>query len=292
VWKKQKKNNANSLSFSLTKCQSHPLAERQTIHSFLILPVQRIPRYALLLNELIKSTKEDHPDYEFIKQAHTKMKEVGLDIDMAIKDAERRAMCLELQSLFILSDVKFDPEPYRMFLLKGEVEKQCKRARKPRILFLFNDVLLSAHRPNTPAENKFRITWKMTLEEGSVEDQPNHLNAFVLKAPGKSFCVYAPTVEDKNTWISTLNTAIEKAKERVQSRNIHTVSNQAAVWTPDQFLNKCTICERDFTFIRRRHHCRKCGSLVCSDCSNQFMIVKEVNPDQLVRVCNNCKESK
>jgi len=28
------------------------------------MPVQRIPRYKLLLTELLKHTPEDHPDYE------------------------------------------------------------------------------------------------------------------------------------------------------------------------------------------------------------------------------------
>ena len=32
--------------------------------SYLILPVQRIPRYNMLLRDLVKQTEESHPDYE------------------------------------------------------------------------------------------------------------------------------------------------------------------------------------------------------------------------------------
>lgn len=37
-----------------------------SLDSFLIEPVQRIPRYCMLLNELLKNTDELHPDFENI----------------------------------------------------------------------------------------------------------------------------------------------------------------------------------------------------------------------------------
>ena len=43
---------------------------------YLITPVQRIPRYILLLKDIIKKTPEDHPDYPQLVQAEEKM--VGL----------------------------------------------------------------------------------------------------------------------------------------------------------------------------------------------------------------------
>ncbi|EXJ66541.1 uncharacterized protein A1O5_10210 [Cladophialophora psammophila CBS 110553] len=38
-------------------------------------------------------------------------------------------------------------------------------------------------------------------------------------------------------------------------------------WQPDSEVNKCPICNRPFTWMFRRHHCRKCGRVVCNDCS-------------------------
>eukprot|EP00659_Diplonema_papillatum_P005594 gene5594-8519_t len=41
-----------------------------------------------------------------------------------------------------------------------------------------------------------------------------------------------------------------------------------APWQPDDARKKCSVCETRFTqFSRRRHHCRKCGQLVCYRCS-------------------------
>ena len=42
------------------------------IHDLLIQPVQRIPRYRLLLEQLLKSTPGDHPDTKLLKDALNK----------------------------------------------------------------------------------------------------------------------------------------------------------------------------------------------------------------------------
>jgi FYVE zinc finger/Ring finger domain len=38
-------------------------------------------------------------------------------------------------------------------------------------------------------------------------------------------------------------------------------------WQPDSDVSECPICKRQFTFLFRRHHCRKCGRVVCNECS-------------------------
>lgn len=55
-------------------------------------------------------------------------------------------------------------------------------------------------------------------------------------------------------------------------------------WQPDSEASECPICKRQFSLLFRRHHCRKCGRVVCNDCSphritipRQF-IVQPPNP--------------
>ncbi len=38
-------------------------------------------------------------------------------------------------------------------------------------------------------------------------------------------------------------------------------------WQPDSEISECPICSRQFTFWFRKHHCRKCGRVVCANCS-------------------------
>ena len=40
----------------------------------------------------------------------------------------------------------------------------------------------------------------------------------------------------------------------------------SSLWMPDEVCLSCYGCQQKFTVIRRRHHCRICGQVFCSDC--------------------------
>ena len=44
-------------------------------------------------------------------------------------------------------------------------------------------------------------------------------------------------------------------------------ASRAPNHTPDSARADCERCRRTFTLLRRKHHCRACGALVCDDCS-------------------------
>ncbi|KAG8946212.1 hypothetical protein FRC04_011958 [Tulasnella sp. 424] len=65
-------------------------------------------------------------------------------------------------------------------------------------------------------------------------------------------------------------------------------------WVPDAKAESCMRCGRLFGLLRRRHHCRLCGRVVCADCSTKtFFISDPEMPDQAkpARACNMCYES-
>ena len=50
--------------------------------------------------------------------------------------------------------------------------------------------------------------------------------------------------------------------------------------------------QQEFTFWIRRHHCRKCGSVVCSDHLQKKMILPHINKTAQQKVCDNCFNGK
>ena len=84
-------------------------------------------------------------------------------------------------------------------------------------------------------------------------------------------------------------------------------------WQPDNEAARCFVCQSDFSFFFRKHHCRKCGRVVCNACSphritipRQYIVLPDPSeytardPDspttrnpalgggEVVRVCNPC----
>ncbi|XP_075048563.1 zinc finger FYVE domain-containing protein 26 isoform X2 [Mixophyes fleayi] len=59
-------------------------------------------------------------------------------------------------------------------------------------------------------------------------------------------------------------------------------------WTPDDTEVTCMVCKNEqFTMFNRRHHCRRCGRLVCSSCSMKKMVVEGCRENP-ARVCDQC----
>ncbi|KAF7190237.1 FYVE-type zinc finger-containing protein C9B6.03 [Pseudocercospora fuligena] len=65
-----------------------------------------------------------------------------------------------------------------------------------------------------------------------------------------------------------------------------------AHWKPDESATSCFICKESFTWFFRRHHCRRCGNLVCD-----YHIKYNIPLDQNARIhpkgflsksCNTC----
>ncbi|XP_011179039.1 zinc finger FYVE domain-containing protein 26 homolog [Zeugodacus cucurbitae] len=60
-------------------------------------------------------------------------------------------------------------------------------------------------------------------------------------------------------------------------------------WVRDDDATHCMCCHRAaFTMLMRRHHCRRCGRVVCFACSAHRMRIPDLYEDVEVRVCNDC----
>ncbi|XP_028392920.1 uncharacterized protein LOC114517414 [Dendronephthya gigantea] len=59
-------------------------------------------------------------------------------------------------------------------------------------------------------------------------------------------------------------------------------------WVPDSEATFCGICHEKFTQVRRRHHCRVCGKVLCAKCCFEKIILPQYGEEEPTRVCNAC----
>ncbi|XP_058121210.1 zinc finger FYVE domain-containing protein 26 homolog [Anopheles ziemanni] len=60
-------------------------------------------------------------------------------------------------------------------------------------------------------------------------------------------------------------------------------------WVKDEDALHCMCCRRTFSMLNRRHHCRRCGRVVCHSCSKRKeRLSSELYEDVAVRVCDDC----
>nr|CAD7573943.1 unnamed protein product [Timema californicum] len=57
-------------------------------------------------------------------------------------------------------------------------------------------------------------------------------------------------------------------------------------WTEDSDAARCIKCEKVFTLLIRRHHCRNCFKIYCNECSAKTAAVE--SDRKPVRVCDSC----
>ncbi|CAI5731873.1 unnamed protein product [Hyaloperonospora brassicae] len=58
-------------------------------------------------------------------------------------------------------------------------------------------------------------------------------------------------------------------------------------WESDVHVATCRLCRSDFSLVKRKHHCRHCGRVVCSDCSCFVYFEFSRRKHRVCATCNN-----
>lgn len=142
------------------------------------MPIQRIPRYVLLLSELLKHTSTTADGYDNISNALTEMRHVAdvrkfkfssnihgnsQVVNNSKKDSDRFEELVKVYNKLepILKDLV---EPHRRKIREGPLVLLKKGKRKERYCFLFNDLMLIT-RPELP---KYWLRIHITLQTAKI----------------------------------------------------------------------------------------------------------------------------
>jgi len=207
----------------LSKCHKDGRCVGLDLGSFLILPIQRIPRYVMLLQDLLQNTVPTHSDYDDLSISLWKMKKVADYINDKKKDADNIHEVLTVQDKLT---GKFDgdlvlAQPHRRYLKEGflmEVEE-----KKKIYYFLFNDLMIGTKKKTQkkPASNSFKYLHKIPLTVASIKYYPmGKIPTFKVTTSEftkHTFCGATP--EETKSWFTEIEAAIGKLSVALRARN-------------------------------------------------------------------------
>ncbi|XP_033112809.1 pleckstrin homology domain-containing family F member 2-like [Anneissia japonica] len=178
--------------------------------------------------------------------------------------------------------------PGRVLVGEGVLTKMCRKRPKSRQFFLFHDILVYGNIViNKKKYNKQHILPLEDVRLKSIEDEGNQRNGWQIISTNKSFSVYAATATEKSEWMAHINKCIS---DLIVKSGKKPATDLCPVWVPDQDASTCMNCDKSkFTTLNRRHHCRKCGRVVCGNCSTKKFLLPTQSSRPL-RVCDTCHD--
>jgi len=280
----------------ITNIQQLPECGNLKLSQHMLVPVQRIPRYQLLLQDYLKKMPENAPDYEKATKALVAIKEAALHSNQTIGQQEKFEVLRKIKNN--LTDVDFEiVEVGRELLKEGKMTKISARSgeKQDRYLYLFNDYLVCCA-PLNRLNKKYRVTAKLDLEGMQVKKEIRSSVNPNAVAYNYTFCIcglqrtmefQASNDEDKNTWVDAISGAMNEQMERKstfkqRSGSINSDSTPSLpVQSPTSTLERQNIisltddlvAETDLG-IRAPRWIKDNEVSMCMGCSKQFNAIR------------------
>uniref|UniRef100_A0A8C6TP85 FYVE, RhoGEF and PH domain containing 4b n=1 Tax=Neogobius melanostomus TaxID=47308 RepID=A0A8C6TP85_9GOBI len=266
-----------------------------TLEHHMLEPVQRLPRYELLLRDYLKKLPEDHPDHQPAQKSLQTISMATIHSNSAIKKAEGLRKLLEIYEMVGEEDVV---NPTNEFLKEGRLVKLAARntSAMERQLFLFNNFLLCCSPKFSLVGQRYMVRCRIGVDGMNVQRTMNEGHPFSFQVSGKekTLELQASAEEERDEWIKVLNciyfppTCNKKSIFKdfiVQAKEL---GRRAPKWIRDNEVTMCMKCHEPFNpLTRRRHHCRACGCVVCWKCSDN-KVALEYDGNKLNKVCKSC----
>ncbi|KAH3726729.1 hypothetical protein DPMN_052598, partial [Dreissena polymorpha] len=208
------------------RCVQNPKTKGMPLSSFLLKPMQRITKYPLLIDKILKHTPQSHPDHVHLQDALEASQELCSQVNEGVREKEnsdrlewiqQRVHCDGLPEKITFNSVTNCLGP-RKLLHSGVVHK--KKSNKELVLLLFNDFLLltTSNRPmNNTTHSVFDLTgqvqYKMYktpvfLNEVMIKDPPSDdPEGFTISHIDRVYTLRCNTQSDRDNWVRKLKTA-------------------------------------------------------------------------------------
>nr|KAF6452333.1 FYVE, RhoGEF and PH domain containing 4 [Molossus molossus] len=284
--------------------QKQKICGNLTLQHHMLEPVQRIPRYEMLLKDYLRKLPPDSPDCNDAQKSLEIISTAASHSNSAIRKMENLKKLLEIYEM--LGEEEDIVNPSNELIKEGQILKLAARntSAQERYLFLFNNMLLYCVPRFSLVGSKFTVRTRVGIDGMQIVETHNegYPHTFQVSGKERTLELQASSEQDKEEWIKALQETIDAFQQRhetfrnaiakdcdIQSEfSTAELGKRAPRWIRDNEVTMCMKCKEPFNALtRRRHHCRACGHVVCWKCSD-YKAQLEYDGGKLSKVCKDC----
>lgn len=292
--------------------QKQDVCGNLTLQHHMLEPVQRIPRYELLLKDYLKKLPDDALDRKDAEKALELISTAANHSNAAIRKMEKMHKLLEVYER--LGGEEDIVNPANELIKEGHIKKMSAKngTAQDRYLYLFNNMVLYCVPKLRLMGQKFSVRERIDIAGMEVQEnvKQNLPHTFAIIGKKRSLELQARTAEEKEDWIQVIQATIERHKQNSEtfnkafnssfSREDDHVPESPGFWSntsidsdgerlherksskkKEKEKQTCKGCSESFNFTKRKHHCKSCGAAICAKCSKTL-------DNKTSRVCPEC----
>ncbi|XP_023691644.1 FYVE, RhoGEF and PH domain-containing protein 1 isoform X1 [Paramormyrops kingsleyae] len=288
--------------------QKEAVCRNLTLQHHMLEPVQRIPRYELLLKDYLHRLPQDSDDFKDAQKSLELIATAAEHSNAAIRKMERMHKLLKVYEL--LGGEEDIVNPTNELIKEGHILKLSAKngTSQDRYLILFNDRLLYCVPKLRLIGQKYGVRARIDVDGMELKETGgvNMPRTFLVSGKQRSLELQARTEEEKKDWIQAIQAIIQRHEQTLETFRVLNCSFRDEDYTPPNSPNStelgkraptpirekevtlCMKCQEPFNSItKRRHHCKACGHVVCGKCS-EFRARLLYDNNRANRVCVDC----
>ncbi|KAM6468036.1 FYVE, RhoGEF and PH domain-containing protein 3 isoform 2-T2 [Liasis olivaceus] len=199
--------------------QKQEICGNLTLQHHMLEPVQRIPRYELLLKDYLKKLPGESPDRKDAEKSLELISTAANHSNAAIRKMEKMHKLLEVYER--LGGEEDIVNPANELIKEGHIQKLSAKngTAQDRYLFLFNSMVLYCVPKLRLIGQKFSVREKIDIAGLQVQEivKQNVAHTFSITGKKRSLELQARTEEEKKDWIQVIQATIEKHKQNSET---------------------------------------------------------------------------
>ncbi|XP_017091147.1 FYVE, RhoGEF and PH domain-containing protein 3 [Drosophila bipectinata] len=195
----------------LEQTESRPEVQRK-LNSLMIVPIQRVPRYKLLLEQVLLYTSPADADYKLLKESVKEIEATATHINTCVEEQEITQYLIHLQNSLVNRTPNI-VKPSRRVIKEGVLQKITHKGTEiKRYCVLMSDIfmyckMLKERSPNTVVENSLECCCIFPLKKCKVfEMLPGN---FKLTCQSDGIIFGSGDVQLSRTWVGFIRDAID-----------------------------------------------------------------------------------